>query len=100
MIRLGVLADNPGEFEREFDWGRLEEERQGKGRYRKWLVADYEAGDVVFHYPCSVHASCSNQDEEVRIRLSTDLRFNSKKDWNEGRADERWMKSWGPGDEV
>jgi hypothetical protein len=78
--------------------GRFEEERQGKGRYRRFLIADYEAGDVVFHYPCSMHASCSNQGEEARIRLSADLRFNSKKDWNVGRADERSMNSWGLGD--
>ncbi|KAL5363942.1 hypothetical protein BJX96DRAFT_178526 [Aspergillus floccosus] len=35
-----------------------------------WLVTDYEAGDVVFHNPYSIHASGRNEDEEGRIRLS------------------------------
>lgn len=35
---------------------------------------------------------------EGRIRLSTDLRFYDKKDWDGGRADERWMKVWEIGD--
>lgn len=29
--------------------------------YRR-LIANYEADDVVFHRPCSVRASCSNED--------------------------------------
>lgn len=94
MSRLGLLANNPAEFEREFV-ERVEGGEKGNGR---WLIADFEAGDVVFHCPCSVHASCNNQDEVGRIRLSTDLTFYSKKDWDEGRADEWWMKVWGPGD--
>ncbi len=38
----------------------------------RWWVVGYEAGDVVFHYPFSIHASCSDQDGEAGIRLSTD----------------------------
>ncbi|KAG6362507.1 hypothetical protein INS49_010739 [Diaporthe citri] len=45
-------------------------------------------GDVIFHNPFMVHASCKNMDPENRIRLATDLRFvNPKKPY-----DERWMK--------
>lgn len=47
----------------------------GKEAKRKWLIAGYEAGDVIFHNPWMVHASCKNKDPESRIRLATDLRF-------------------------
>ncbi len=59
------------------------------------LVTDYEAGDVVFHHPYSIHASGRNEDAQGRIRLSTDLRFYKKDD--EG-IDRRWLKIWDPDD--
>jgi phytanoyl-CoA hydroxylase len=67
----------------------------GKGK-GKWITANYEAGDVVFHNPYMVHGAVKNEDFETgRIRLSTDLRF-----YEEGsRLDERWMKAyWAPDD--
>lgn len=42
---------------------------------RRWLVADYEPGDVVLHTPYVIHSACQNQDPDMTIRLSTDLRF-------------------------
>lgn len=61
---------------------------------RGWLVARYEAGDVVFHDPYIVHASSKNEGVDGRIRVSTDLRF-----YEEGSdMDDRWMKLWTPGD--
>jgi phytanoyl-CoA hydroxylase len=65
----------------------------GKG---KWLTANYEAGDVVFHNPYMIHGAVKNEDCETgRIRLSTDLRF-----YEEGSdLDHRWMqKYWAPDD--
>lgn len=47
----------------------------GKERRRRWLIAEYEAGDVIFHNPWMVHASCKNKDPNSKIRLATDLRF-------------------------
>lgn len=47
----------------------------GKETQRKWLIAEYEAGDVIFHNPYMVHASCKNRDPENKIRLATDVRF-------------------------
>ena len=95
MTSTGILSDNPAEFEGEF--GRFD---VGKGKERgwRWLGTDYEAGDVVLHHPCSVHTSGGNDDVEGRIRLSTDLRFYSKQDFEEGTADARWMKFWESGD--
>lgn len=61
----------------------------------RWLVTNYEAGDVVFHDPYSIHASGRNEDPENRIRLSTDLRFYEKEDPG---IDTRWYKLWSPGD--
>jgi len=96
MTRIGILSNNPPEFE---EAHRHIAEKAGLAdREYKWLIANYEAGDVVFHHPCSVHASCSNEDPEGKIRLSTDLRFYDKKDWDAGTADERWMKWWEIGD--
>ena len=64
--------------------------------YNRWLTADYEAGDVVFHDPYIIHASGKNEDARGRIRLSTDLRFYAK-----GAAmDHRWMEKWDPEDRL
>lgn len=96
MTSVGVLSNHPQEFE---EAHRHIAERAGlAGMEHKWLIANYEAGDVVFHHPCSVHASCSNEDPEGRIRLSSDLRFYDRQDWDAGTCDERWMKVWDIGD--
>lgn len=75
----GFLSHDAEEFGRTRGGGRL-----------RWLVGDYEAGDVVFHKPYMIHAATRNEDEEGRIRLASDLRF-----YEEGAAlDERWLKVW------
>ena len=83
MDKFGQLSDDAGSFHIN--------EAKGKG---KWLVSDFEAGDVVFHDPYVIHGSSKNEDPNRRIRLSTDLRF-----YEEGSdIDQRWMKFWTPGD--
>ncbi|MDI1489164.1 MAG: hypothetical protein OHK93_008442 [Ramalina farinacea] len=83
MGQFGQLSDDAGSFH--VEWAK------GKG---KWLVSDFEAGDVVFHDPYTIHGSSRNEDAEGRIRLSTDLRF-----YEEGSdIDARWMRYWTPGD--
>lgn len=52
----------------------------------KSLKGDYEAGDVLFHTPYTVHAGAINESENGRIRVSTDLRFVDKTK----PFDERW----------
>ena len=42
------------------------------------MVGGYEAGDVAFHNPYLIHGTCRNEDEQGKIRLSTDLRFYGK----------------------
>jgi len=80
MMEGGFLERDAGKF--------------GKQWERKWLAADYDAGDVVFHHAFIVHASAVNEDEEGRIRLATDLRYAEK-----GKPfDERWMKIYVPND--
>ncbi|RSL79619.1 hypothetical protein BHE90_011979 [Fusarium euwallaceae] len=64
----------------------------GKETRRKWLIAEYEAGDVIFHNPYMVHASCKNRDPENKIRLATDVRFVDP----EKPYDKRWMKVYRP----
>ncbi|NJC23682.1 hypothetical protein BJ994_002758 [Arthrobacter pigmenti] len=56
----------------------------------RWLVTDYEAGDVVVHSAQIVHAALDNKDLEGRMRLSADIRYqrvNDPIDW-------RWQNDW------
>lgn len=80
----GCISQDADEFVRKEAEGKL-----------RWLMADYEAGDVVFHTPWMIHAATRNEDELGRIRLASDLRF-----YEEGGAkkDERWMKLFRYGD--
>lgn len=68
--------------------------KAGQEGGRRWLVGEYEAGDVVFHDPYMIHGSAKNEDPMGRIRLSSDVRF-----YEEGAdMDERWNVLWTPGD--
>ncbi|KAG8416816.1 hypothetical protein J3459_013604 [Metarhizium acridum] len=81
MEKYGQLSQNAAEF-------------GAQHKHQRWLVTNYEAGDVVFHDPYMIHTSSLNEDTDGRIRLSTDLRF-----YREGSdLDQRWMKFWAPGD--
>ncbi len=62
----------------------------------RWLVADYEAGDMVIHSPYMIHAATQNNDPLSRIRLSTDIRFQRIDD----DIDQRWAKDWTLGDDL
>jgi ectoine hydroxylase-related dioxygenase (phytanoyl-CoA dioxygenase family) len=62
----------------------------------RWLIADYEAGDMVIHSPYMVHAATQNNDPLKRTRLSTDIRFQRADD----AIDPRWAKSWVPDDNL
>lgn len=79
LLSTGLLADGAKEYA----------DRFGK----RWLVTDYEAGDVVFHTPFTVscftrmenlanptqiHASTVNRDPKNAIRVGTDLRYVDK----------------------
>lgn len=81
MEKYGQLSQNAAEF-------------GAQHKHQRWLVTNYEAGDVVFHDPYMIHTSSLNEDADGRIRLSTDLRF-----YRQGSdLDARWMKFWAPGD--
>jgi ectoine hydroxylase-related dioxygenase (phytanoyl-CoA dioxygenase family) len=56
----------------------------------RWLIADYQAGDMVVHSPYLVHASLNNTDPDGRMRLSTDIRYQRKVD----PIDARWQNHW------
>lgn len=56
----------------------------------RWLIGDYEAGDIVLHSPFMIHASTTNQDTEGRLRLSTDIRYQNVDD----EIDARWNNHW------
>ncbi|BEI84492.1 hypothetical protein CcaverHIS002_0410960 [Cutaneotrichosporon cavernicola] len=53
---------------------------------RRWLIANYQAGDVVFHHCTMVHCSANNEDPDERIRFATDVRFADK----EAAFEARW----------
>ncbi|MGZ9720431.1 phytanoyl-CoA dioxygenase family protein [Rhizobium miluonense] len=60
----------------------------------RWLIAGYEAGDIMLHSPFMIHASTTNQDERQRLRLSTDIRYQNVED----EIDARWSNHWSLGD--
>lgn len=62
----------------------------------RWLIADYEAGDMVIHSPYMIHAATSNRDPLERMRLSTDIRFQRADDL----IDQRWANHWVPDDNL
>ena len=61
-----------------------------------WLIADYEAGDLVIHSPYMIHAATQNHDPLNRLRLSTDIRYQRIDD----PIDQRWAKNWVPDDNL
>ncbi|KAJ5086158.1 hypothetical protein N7532_010929 [Penicillium argentinense] len=82
MMATGLLSEKPLAFSQE--------------NQRAWLVAEYEAGDVVLHQPHTIHASTINNDPDRVIRLATDLRFvDASKPY-----DTRWNKFYEVGDGV
>jgi ectoine hydroxylase-related dioxygenase (phytanoyl-CoA dioxygenase family) len=56
----------------------------------RWLIADYEAGDIVLHSPFMIHASTTNRSSGRRLRLSTDIRYQNVDD----EIDVRWNNHW------
>jgi ectoine hydroxylase-related dioxygenase (phytanoyl-CoA dioxygenase family) len=60
----------------------------------RWLVADYETGDMVIHTAYMIHAATTNISPERRIRLSTDIRYQLVRE----PIDERWTNHVAPGD--
>lgn len=56
----------------------------------RWLIADYEAGDVMLHSPYMIHAATANDDPGGRIRLSCDIRYQNVRD----EIDARWSNHW------
>jgi ectoine hydroxylase-related dioxygenase (phytanoyl-CoA dioxygenase family) len=60
----------------------------------RWLIADYEMGDMVVHSPYMIHAATQNKDSKERIRLSTDIRYQNVRD----EIDARWQNHWTLGD--
>lgn len=60
----------------------------------RWLMADYEAGDMVVHSPYMIHASTTNT--RMTMRLSTDIRYQLVSD----AIDPRWTSNWAPDDKL
>lgn len=56
----------------------------------RWLLANYQAGDVLLHSPYMIHAATTNQDPLGRLRLSTDIRYQNVRD----EIDARWANHW------
>lgn len=64
---------------------------------RRWLVAQFEADDVVFHQALMVHASAGDRDPEGKIRLSCDVRYADRLHEYDARWDARWDAGVCPG---
>ena len=56
----------------------------------RWLVTDYQAGDLIIHNAYMVHASMDNSNQTGRMRLSTDIRYQLA----EAPVDARWQNHW------
>lgn len=56
----------------------------------RWLIADYEAGDMVVHSAYMIHAATTNESQDGQLRLSTDIRFQRVRD----EIDVRWNNHW------
>lgn len=56
----------------------------------RWLIADYQAGDILLHSPYMIHAATINNDPLGRLRLSTDIRYQNVRD----EIDARWSNHW------
>ncbi|KAF4309985.1 putative phytanoyl- dioxygenase [Botryosphaeria dothidea] len=82
MMSTGLLADGPAQFGRDYK--------------QRWLVTNYEAGDLVLHKPHMIHASTINHDPQNKIRLGTDLRFVD----GASEYDKRWTNHYTFGDGV
>lgn len=89
--RLAVLRqrlDRPGDprpLSHDLEW-------TARTLGRKWLWADYSAGDVAIHGPHIVHASLDTLSEQMRV--SIDVRFVRRGD----AVDARWRKDWAGND--
>lgn len=56
----------------------------------RWLLADYQAGDMVVHTAHTIHAALDNVGTDGTIRLSTDIRYQRADDPIDGR----WQNYW------
>ena len=56
----------------------------------RWLMADYEAGDMMIHSAYMIHAATVNTDPNGHMRLSTDIRYQRLRD----EIDARWQNHW------
>lgn len=56
----------------------------------RWLIADYEAGDMMIHSAYMIHAATVNNDPNGHMRLSTDIRYQRLRD----EIDVRWQNHW------
>jgi ectoine hydroxylase-related dioxygenase (phytanoyl-CoA dioxygenase family) len=82
--RLHTVMDRPSDDRAiSHDLGWVSEQLD-----RRWLWADYQAGDVAIHSPYIVHASLDTMTDVMR--LSADLRFLRQGD----RPDARWLQAW------
>jgi ectoine hydroxylase-related dioxygenase (phytanoyl-CoA dioxygenase family) len=58
---------------------------------KRWLTADFAAGDVVVHSPSIIHATL---DATAGVRVSADIRFQRK----DTPKDPRWDHDWSADD--
>ncbi|MFD8811940.1 phytanoyl-CoA dioxygenase family protein [Streptomyces sp. NPDC059627] len=61
---------------------------------RRWLWADFAAGDVMVHVPNIIHASLDTTTDVMR--MSADVRFVREGD----SADPRWLRPWSADDRA
>ncbi|AZI56841.1 phytanoyl-CoA dioxygenase [Nakamurella antarctica] len=85
-----VMADERNGVLRAAEWITADLPKLAEKYDSRWLVADYEAGDVVVHSSHIIHAGTDNVDSQDRLRLSTDIRYQRASE----PIDWRWQEHW------
>ncbi|GFZ50226.1 hypothetical protein JCM24511_07982 [Saitozyma sp. JCM 24511] len=80
MMARGAISNDAGQFAKEVN--------------RKWIMADFKEGDVVFHNPFIIHGACVNTTD--RVMIHTDTRYVNPADG----FDKRWTVFWDPNNDV
>lgn len=85
-----VMAEEAAGVHRPAAWMTADLPGMAEEYDSRWLMTDYEAGDVVVHSAHIIHAATDNVSADQTMRLSTDIRYQRQHD----PIDWRWQHHW------
>jgi hypothetical protein len=89
-----VLAEEAAGVHRRAAWMTADLPGMAETYDTRWLTADFAAGDVMVHSAHVIHAATDNVAADHTMRLSTDIRYQRRRD----PIDWRWQHDWDPDD--